>query len=81
MSAPNLVEPRPFSTKCIDLHAESRQAWLDALQSDIHLTQQSDFENSVIWRGVFIAAFIVIVINIPVSPPTVQPHAPVRATV
>lgn len=61
----------------VDSHAETRRAWLvqQAIES------QSDFEKSVIWRGVFVAAFIVTVINIPVSSPTVQSHATIRATV
>jgi hypothetical protein len=63
-----------------DTAGETRRAWLRELQRGT-TPPQSDFEKSVIWRGVFAAAFIVTVINIPVSPPTVQTHAPVRATV
>ncbi|WP_168793010.1 hypothetical protein [Paraburkholderia aromaticivorans] len=58
---------------------EARQTWLCEMQHD-QTRPQSDFEKSAIWRGVFVAAFIVTVINIPVSPPTMQTHAPVRAT-
>jgi hypothetical protein len=61
----------------VDVHGETRRAWLDQQARD----SQSDFENSVIWRGVFIAAFIVTVINIPASPPPMQAPASVRATV
>lgn len=81
MSEPNLVEPRPFSTKCMDLNTESRHAWLDSMQTDRRVNQQSDFEKSVMWRGVFIAAVIVTAINIPASPPQTLTHAPIRATV
>jgi len=66
-----------------DVFLAERKAWLDS-QPRTRLTapeRQGDFEESVVWRGVFIAAFIVIVINIPASPPTVHTHAPVRATV
>ncbi|ACD15578.1 hypothetical protein [Paraburkholderia phytofirmans] len=63
-----------------DFHAELRREWLCELQHRM-TPPQSDFEKSAAWRGVFIAAFIVVVINIPASPPTGQAHAPVRATV
>ncbi|MFM0407472.1 hypothetical protein [Paraburkholderia dipogonis] len=63
-----------------DLNAEPRREWLRYLQRS-QTPPQSDFEKSPVWRGVFVAAFIVTVINIPVSPPTVKIDAPVRATV
>ncbi|MFM0391215.1 hypothetical protein [Paraburkholderia phytofirmans] len=63
-----------------DQARRARQAWLCEMQN-CQTRSQSDFENSAVWRGVFVAAFIVIVINIPVSPPTALTHAPVRATV
>jgi hypothetical protein len=63
-----------------DSAGNARRGWLRATQSELP-PSQSDFEKSAIWRGVFVAAFIVTVINIPVSPPRVQTHASVRATV
>ncbi|REG58978.1 hypothetical protein B0G80_1703 [Paraburkholderia sp. BL6669N2] len=63
-----------------DQARQARQAWLCEMQNG-QTRSQSDFEKSAVWRGVFVAAFIVIVINIPVSPPTAQSHALARATV
>jgi len=63
-----------------DSAGNARRTWLRAVETEPPAAQ-SDFERSAIWRGVFVAAFIVTVINIPVSPPTVQTRAPVRATV
>jgi hypothetical protein len=72
--------------KSIDKHGDARRTWLRieqglAVPKMRKPTEQSDFESSAVWRCTFVAAFIVTVINIPVSPPPVQPHAPVRATV
>ncbi|MFM0479095.1 hypothetical protein PQQ81_01050 [Paraburkholderia strydomiana] len=72
-----------------DVNALSRQAWLKELQQPQPIADdrastrpaQSDFEKSIAWRGVFIAAFIVIAINLPFSPPPTQAHLTARSTV
>ncbi|MFL9899037.1 hypothetical protein PQR71_12885 [Paraburkholderia fungorum] len=64
-------------TSLPDSAANERRAWLCRLQAPV----QSDFETSVVWRSTLIAALIVIVINIPASPPVTPAQAAVRSTV
>lgn len=63
-----------------DEAGEARRSWLSEMQGH-RIPVQSDFEKSVAWRGVFAAAIIVTVINVPASPPQVLAQPPIRATV
>jgi hypothetical protein len=63
-----------------DEAGEARRAWLSEMQGD-QTPAQSDFEKSVAWRGVFVAAVIVTVINVPASPPQAPAQPPIRSTV
>jgi hypothetical protein len=58
-----------------DGNTDARHAWLEQLQQEPEAAGRasddplkSDFESSTAWRGVFVAAFIVIAVNVPLSP-------------
>lgn len=68
--------------KSVEKNAEARQAWLRQMQGlspDItsgHTAyRQSDFEKSKIWRAVFIAAFIIGIVNFVEPAPQSDPGA------
>ncbi|WP_186083192.1 hypothetical protein [Burkholderia gladioli] len=48
----------------IDAAGSQRRRWLQALQSDLSVRRQSDFEKSRIWRYVLVAATLIAVANL-----------------
>lgn len=69
-----------------DFNTQIRQAWLAEMQPKLATSpaqpeHKSDFEKSIAWRGVFVAALIVIGVNLLPPPSAGDVHATARAFV